>query len=663
MKDFGEIEINFKSEIEMSGNYQNILDDLTELLRRDEEYIADGLILRNKVIEAALSMNARLLELLMKSDEIKGHFFVEVSGVLVFDKVKFRDFVSHKNFLPDSYTAFRNKIGLVDEHGNQLSQSHNVVLTWPYKDCVLEGGMTKEDHSRNEVFWNTILSPDEITRLFEPKVLTGCERWSVASMKNGVISQPVAQISESDNLLIKGNNLLALHSLKSRYAGKVKVIYIDPPYNTGNDGFKYNDSFNHSTYLTFMRNRLEVAKIMLSAEGFIFIHCDRNEFAYLKVLMDEIMNDGKFVECIVVVNNPAGRDYGGIANMHEYILCYSRSQKYTLNWLDDPEKHFPYSDRIGGFELRELRNRNTTFHEGNRPNLVYPFYVDPKNFDENGLHQISLQKKDEWVRVMPAKSQGIQTVWRWGRAKSEQNINTNIVARPKKNGQFRIFEKYRKTSKMIRSMWGDKYVNSERGTLQVKALVGKQAFTYPKPEETLNRIIEIASDPGDLVMDFFAGSGTTAAVAHKMGRQWIAIEQMSYVRKLTKIRLKKVVEGEQGGISMQVGWKGGGSFVYAELASSNSSFSDQIAHAKNFIELISIKEKMQNTGFLRYNVELDSFDIGEFENLSLNDAKCVLMDCLDVNHLYVNLNSIGDEKFDISDEDADLTRAFYAIPE
>jgi len=400
--------------------------------------------------------------------------------------------------------------------------------------------------------------------------------------------------------------------------------------------------------------------MMLSSDGFIFIHCDRNEFAYLKILMDEIMNDGKFIECIVVVNNPAGRDYGGIANMHEYILVYSKSSRYTLNWLDDPEKDFPYSDEQGGFELRELRNRNTTFHEGNRPNLVYPFYVDPGNFDKNGLHSISLHQIDGWVRVMPAKSQGIQTVWRWGRQKSEQNINTNIIARPKKNGQFRVFEKYRKTSKMVRSMWGDKLVNSERGTLQVKALVGKQSFTFPKPEDTLKRIIEIATDTGDLIMDFFAGSGTTAAVSHKMERQWIAIEQMDYIEDLTKTQLKKVVEGEQGGVSEAVKWQGGGSFVYAKLADFNSAFADQIDNANDIHTLLAIKADMQDTEFLRYDIDMSAFEEDEYINLSLGDAKKVLIDCLDSNHLYVNLNSIGDEKFDISDEDMQLNQSFYS---
>jgi len=164
---------------------QNLLNDLTQLLQSEPDYISDESILRNIVIEASLRLDPKLIKLLLQSETVKAHFFVEVAGTLVFDKIKFQSFVSNKSFLPDSYTAFKNRIGLVNEQGNHLSQSRDVVLTWPYKDCVLEGGMTKEDRVRNEVFWNTVLSPDDITRLFEPKVLTGWERWSVDDKKMG----------------------------------------------------------------------------------------------------------------------------------------------------------------------------------------------------------------------------------------------------------------------------------------------------------------------------------------------------------------------------------------------------------------------------------------------------------------------------------------------
>ena len=180
---------------------QNLLDELTKLLQAEQAFISEGTILKNAVVEAALNMDPRLLELLIQSERIKGHFFTEVAGALVFDKVKFQHFVSNKAFLPDSYTAFKNRIGLTDGRGGYLSQAHDVVLVWPYKDCVLEGGMTKEDQRRDEVFWNTTLAPDDITRLFEPKVLTGWERWDAEAVAEGK-AKPVGEVREDDNLLI-----------------------------------------------------------------------------------------------------------------------------------------------------------------------------------------------------------------------------------------------------------------------------------------------------------------------------------------------------------------------------------------------------------------------------------------------------------------------------
>ena len=173
--------------------------------------------------------------------------------------------------------------------------------------------------------------------------------------------------------------------------------------------------------------------------------------------------------------------------------------------------------------------------------------------------------------------------------------------------------------------------------------------------------MHVASKPGDIVLDFFSGSGTTPAVAHKMGRRWIAVEQMDYILDLPNSRLKKVIEGEQGGISKAVEWQGGGSFVYAELAASNSAFADRIEVAPDMAALQTIHTDMQATGYLRYDVDLSAFDTEDFAALPLDDAKRVLMDCLDANHLYVNLGSLGDADFDISNEDARATRSFYGL--
>jgi adenine-specific DNA-methyltransferase len=267
---------------------ENLLDNLKTLLKKDERLISEGELLKNKVIELALKLDKELIKLLLSDEKIKEVFFVDVDGTLIFDKDKFIKFVSNKQFLPDSYTAFKNKIGLTDEKGEFISEKKEVVLSWPYKDCVLEGGMTKEDQKRDEIFWNETLAPDEISRLFDPKVFTNAKRIDAKGEHkfDGFKTDENGNIK--DNLIIKGNNLLVLHSLKKRFAGKVKLIYIDPPYNTGNDSFKYNNSFNHSTWLVFMKNRLEIARDLLRKDGLIFVQIDNEESDYLKLLIDEV---------------------------------------------------------------------------------------------------------------------------------------------------------------------------------------------------------------------------------------------------------------------------------------------------------------------------------------------------------------------------------------
>ena len=254
-----------------------LFEHVKEVLSKNESFCKDGKLFKNNVVEAALKLDAELLTILLKDDTTKKHFFTTVpdrtkggEGVQVFDKVKFQQFVSNKQFLPDSYTAFKNKIGLT-ANGEYLTEANEVVLDFPYKDCVLEGGQTKEDQKRKEIFWNETLASDEIDRLFEPKVLNNWKKYD----KKG--EHVPTTVSNKDNLMIKGNNLLALHSLKTVYKGEVKLIYIDPPYNTGGDGFGYNDRFNHASWLVFVKNRLEVAKELLTHDGSIWINIDDDE--------------------------------------------------------------------------------------------------------------------------------------------------------------------------------------------------------------------------------------------------------------------------------------------------------------------------------------------------------------------------------------------------
>ena len=313
---------------------QNLYYDLEKLFQQDQSLISDGHILKNVVIERALELDPDLLELLQKSDSIRDHFFKDVAGMLIFDKVKFQDFISNKAFLPDSYTAFKNRIGLMDSNG-YLRQSREVVLAWPYKDTILEGSMTKEDEPRNEIFWNTTLAPDDISRLFEPKVLTGWERWDTHAVEAKKPS-PVESVSKDDNLLIKGNNLLALHSLKALYAGEVKLVYIDPPFNTDSDSFHYNDRFTHSSWLTYMKNRLEVAWQLLTRNGTIMVHIDEKEQAYLKVLCDEIFGRENFLNIFTIkTSDPSGHKTVNPSPyaQTEFILLLCKRQS-SLHILD-----------------------------------------------------------------------------------------------------------------------------------------------------------------------------------------------------------------------------------------------------------------------------------------------------------------------------------------
>ena len=346
---------------------------------------------------------------------------------------------------------------------------------------------------------------------------------------------------DSENLYIEGDNLEVLKLLQETYLGKIKMIYIDPPYNTGSD-LVYEDDYSlsadeylensgqydgegnrlienmdtngrfHTDWLNMIHPRLKLAKDLLAQNGVLFISIDDNEATNLKKVCDEIFGASNFVGQITVVGNPRGRDYGGVARMHDYLFVYRKSPETTINLIEDSENSFKLFDDLGGFELRELRNRNIRFNKENRPNLYYPFYVEPSLSDEHGLHEISLEPKEGWIELYPLESQGINTVWRWGKQKAQQNLNINIKAKPMRNGSYMIVEKYREGRMMARSVWWDKDTNTEKGTLLVKTLMDGKIFDYPKPVELIMRTIEMGTDAHseDYVLDFFSGSATTA---------------------------------------------------------------------------------------------------------------------------------------------------------
>ena len=398
------------------------------------------------------------------------------------------------------------------------------------------------------------------------------------------------KLSLDDNLIIHGDNLHALKALLPRYAGKVKCIYIDPPYNTGNEGWKYNDNVNsplikewlgkvvgvddlerHDKWLCMMWPRLHLLKELLSDDGVIFISIDDNEVSNLKSICNETFAESNFIGSITVQGNPRGRDYGGIARMHDYILVYSKSSNCVISNLEDKDKKFPYKDKISEFEIRELRNRNIAFNIGNRPNLYYPFYLNPHKKDENGFFELSLTKSNRWIEVLPKESQGVKTVWRFSKETSKKHLNKNIVGKSNKNGGYQVVEKYRETSRMARSIWNDKDVNTERATLFLKNLFNSKVFNFPKPHEMIIRVLKMGTFKNSIILDSFAGSGTTAQAVLDLNkedggnRKFILVECENYADKITAERVRRVIKGVPKAKEEKLKKGLGGSFTYCTL--------------------------------------------------------------------------------------------------
>ena len=675
---------------------------LAKQLKKEKDFISGNKEIKKRiVIHQAQNFDASLIELLLDDKDLKAKFFIEVKGILVFNQNLFVQFLEQKNYLNDSYTQYKNKVGLTID-GKHFKQCNEVALVWPFKDCILEGGQSRESDKRDEIFFNEILAQDEITQLLEPKVLTGAKVYNKDGEQDFKKFSRDAKINEkrglpantiTDNLIIKGNNLLALHSLKKEFAGKIKLIYIDPPYNTGNDGFKYNDNFNHSTWLTFMKNRLTVARELLKDDGVIFVQCDDNEQAYLKVLMDEVFDRENFLNTILVkVKVNAGVGGSGenkklrknIENLN--FFCKNKSQ-FTYNPLYKNEKITEYiaehkRKNVGFYYTRVLINEGQkSFYKEVEGIKIYK-HTDYK-FDT-----IANIVKRENLSLMQVYVKYFNTIFMVTNAQTPKLAKVNDEVREK---QQLISYKYISTKKnqnkeTTKYIWNKTLVvwfadsaiskndtvfkKKEIGTLWDDISWGRLDLegsvnlkNGKKPEKLIQRIVELATKKDDLVLDYHLGSGTTAAVAHKMGRQYIGIEQMDYIETHAVARLKTVITGKQDGISKSEVWQGGGAFTYLELKKYNQTFIEQIEKAKDSKSLLKIWEKMKAKSFLHYNVDLQKQEehIKEFKQLELSQQKEHLIELLDKNQLYVNLSAINDQDFGLSEAEKQLTKDFFII--
>ncbi|WRF25439.1 site-specific DNA-methyltransferase [Helicobacter pylori] len=625
---------------------------------------------KERLVTLILQHDEKLLTFMLEhenANDYKNAFFKIIANSLVFNQKALLECLEIKE-LEKSFTRFKNKIGLYSQ-GCPIKSSELVVLNFPFKDNVLLGNAKDNSTKSNELFYHEILHKKEIDTLLSPKVLCRFEMHGQGDLES-------ALKDKNTNYLIKSNNLIALHSLKKKFAKQVKCIYIDPPYNTGNDSFNYNDNFNHSSWLVFMKNRLEAAREFLSDDGVIFVQCDDNEQAYLKVLMDEIFLRENFVASLHVELSTtqgmkvASAKKGNIVKNAEYILIYSknmenfsfiRSLYVTKEW----DEHYSIYIDPKTKKRETLLNFLKSKYENITKDKIIVLYNDDKDFRDfihknaNNIYQGAMIEVNFNFTEEQESSLNNGEIVEYNQYlifKNSNNIIRQLLKLSDAIGETDDFDAKIGLRKIRGDWWGSFYkdmmnINKE-ANLVWKA--GK------KPERLIKDILEISTNENDLVLDFFAGSGTTCAVAHKMKRRYIGIEQMDYIETITKERLKKVIEGEQGGISKKCDFKGGGSFVYAELKEVNLEIKKQILNAKSKSECLKIFNALSERFLKRADCKIDEIDSEEFHNLDLNEQKRIYCKLFDSNEDYLNLGDIDEDAWEIDESTKKYNEIFYS---
>ncbi len=375
----------------------------------------------------------------------------------------------------------------------------------------------------------------------EPRLLLDTPEYSFGDVETGTLPNGKPW---PGNMLIHGDNLLALRALEENFKGAVKCIYIDPPYNTGNAFEHYDDSVEHSLWLSLMQRRIQLLYDLLAKDGVLFINLDENEHAYCKIICDEIFGRSNYIgDLIWQKRKGGGNDSRYIAIDHDYILVYAKNKSKEVHPRWYVSQSLEYQKRYK--EIDENGNR---------------YFWD--TVARNGLkNSIPVTIKCPDGTVLKINSQKSQ-------ATIEDGLKDGTVRLTRSKKGWTLHHRvYMSGNQVLRSILTDVGTNKSAGDESV-ILFGKNPFDYPKPEALIDKILELTTKPGDLVLDSFLGSGTTAAVAHKMGRRWIGVELGDHAYTHCAVRMKKVIEGEQGGISKSHNWQGGGGFKFYELAPS-----------------------------------------------------------------------------------------------
>lgn len=642
----------------------DLIEELKHVFSNIEKYWIGQNLNLPKIIEDLKKYDIELIELLEQIPTIKNKFFIKTKSSTVFKLEEFIETLRLKNYWGNSYTKYMNEIGLTSE-GKYLKYNSDVVLDFPYKDTILVGNMTKDEKESKELFYNEVVAKEEIDILLSPKAFRKFKKFEIG---NEYIPDKI----DNDSLLIKGNNLMALYSLRSRFENNIKFIYIDPPYNTGADSFKYNDKFNRSTWLTFMKNRLEAAWALLDSAGCIAIQCSFHEYAYLKVLMDNLFGQAHEVvtfNCLVRHPDRSITTDKKFNDVIEYILIYSKSPEFKLpkRVKEKTEEEYIYNvvikgepDEILQFDGKEVEVFLPSNYEVEKlePNasLLKTMSIRGSIKEKNSSGRFYVKHLEPLKENYPPLT--LFKVPNMG----DDHLGYRLFHLPKegnKNGTY--FQGMPQSSKVTEIPYPNflDYV-AEYNIVNDEGIV--EFRNGKKPEALLRFLIELLTNENDFVLDFFAGSGTTAAVAQKLNRRFITIEQMDYIETITLERLKAVIDGEQTGISKDVDWNGGSSFVYMEMVPVNQLFIEKVVQVTEE-DMDNLIDEILNKSYLDFKLKFERFlqNKSDFDALSFEEKKDVLIELLDMNQLYLSVSEIEDKTFGLSAEDIKLNEQFYKL--
>lgn len=633
----------------------------TVLEKFDSKYIIDGIINKNQVIRDLDQYDAELVAEILTNEELKKRFTLNVAGATVIKVNDFIEVFEQDEYWQDSYTKYSKKIGLTINR-KFLDEASEVVLDFPYKDTVLKASMSKEDNDQDDLkpeepFLNEVIARDEIDILLSEKVFVNAKKYSNKGFEE------TSSISDKDNLILKGNNLLGLYSIRERFTKKIKMIYLDVPYffkkKIAEDSFKYNSNFRMSTWLVFLKNRLEIAKELLSEDGSIWINISDDGMHYLKVLADSIFGSESFVGTIPRKTRDGKSDVPfNFSQDFDWLLVYTNGLESDAIVGRKVERKYIMTDDFPNrsWRVADLTSQRTIIE---RPNSNYVM-VNPKTNKEYPVNP-----KRSWA----IPKENFQYYYEKGAIGFPDDYDFMRGEKPFR----RVFKDEDDAKAKPTAVYSDLLLRefvttvltkakNKAGNDEIDALFGRDEFDYAKPENLLKTIIDVATKENDLVLDFFMGSATTQAVAMKMNRRFIGIEQMDYINTVSVPRLQKVIEGEQGGISKNVNWQGGGSFIYAELMEKNTGFIKEIINAENMIELQVIFKRMMETADFDFRVNLAEIQKDDLWQQSLDDQKRILIKVIDKNQLYYNYSEIDDENVRdlISDNDYAFNKSFYA---